>query len=251
MTSFSFAFNPARIAAGQVKFVVQNSAAGVLHELIIYKTNLPIDKLPVNADGTSVDEDSPLITKVGAVEDVDAGASGSMTMTLAAGHYVYICNIAGHYRLGMAGEFTLPVEGFAAFTPAMSMTGAMGVAPTVRLTPTKVVTVSMTDFAFKFTPATIRAGTIKFIVKNDATAQMHEIFLVKTVLALNKLPLAADGVSVDEDSKAFTKLGVVEDIEAGQSGEMIVNLAPGRYLYFCNKEAHFKLGMAGEMIVIP
>jgi uncharacterized cupredoxin-like copper-binding protein len=116
---------------------------------------------------------------------------------------------------------------------------------------TEVVTVSMTDFAFKFTPSTIKAGVVKFIVKNDASEQMHEMFLVKTDLAVDKLPLEPDGSSINEDSNQFTKLGSVEDVDAGKSGEMTVKLEPGRYVYFCNKPGHYKMGMAGEITVVP
>jgi uncharacterized cupredoxin-like copper-binding protein len=109
----------------------------------------------------------------------------------------------------------------------------------------------MTDFAFKFTPSTIKAGVVKFVVKNDASEQMHEMFLVKTDLAVGKLPLGSDGSSINEDSNQFTKLGSVEDVDAGKSGEMTVKLEPGRYVYFCNKPGHYKMGMAGEITVAP
>jgi uncharacterized cupredoxin-like copper-binding protein len=132
---------------------------------------------------------------------------------------------------------------------APATTAAVASAPA--LTPTEVVTVDMTDFAFKFTPSTIKAGVVKFVVKNDSATVMHELFVVKTDLAVDKLPLASDGSSVNEDSNQLTKLGSVEDVDAGKSGEMTIKLEPGRYVYFCNKPGHYKMGMAGEMTVAP
>ncbi|HEY3342015.1 MAG TPA: plastocyanin/azurin family copper-binding protein [Anaerolineae bacterium] len=126
-----------------------------------------------------------------------------------------------------------------------------GAAPASALTPTEVVTVDMTDFAFKFTPSTIKAGVVKFVAKNDSPSVMHEIFLVKTDLAVDKLPIASDGSSVNEDSNLITKLGSVEDVDAGKSGEMTIKLEPGHYVYFCNKPGHYKMGMAGDMTVVP
>lgn len=262
MTNFTYAFTPSRISAGVVKFVVQNNSSDQIHEILIFKTDLPAGKLPLQADGVSINENSTQMTKIASVEDVDPGKGGSMIARLAPGHYVYFCNTTGHYKLGMAGEFTIPASGMVAFTPvtmsaSMGMTTTESVTPTesmtpsAELTPTEVVTVDMTNYAFKFTPSTVHAGVVKFVVVNDATDQMHEMWLVKTDLALDKLPLASDGSSIDENSTQFTKLGSVEDVNAGASGAMIVTLEPGRYVYFCNKPGHYKLGMAGEMNVVP
>jgi uncharacterized cupredoxin-like copper-binding protein len=74
---------------------------------------------------------------------------------------------------------------------------------------------------------------------------------VKTDLAVDKLPMAPDGTMIDEESTQFTKLGSVEDVDAGKGGEMTMKLEPGRYVYFCNKQGHYKLGMAGELTVVP
>ncbi|HEY3379018.1 MAG TPA: plastocyanin/azurin family copper-binding protein, partial [Armatimonadota bacterium] len=70
-------------------------------------------------------------------------------------------------------------------------------------------------------------------------------------LAIDKLPLTPDGSAIDEESPLFTKLGSVEDVVPGAGGDMTIQLTPGRYIYFCNKPAHVKLGMVGEMNVVP
>jgi uncharacterized cupredoxin-like copper-binding protein len=251
MNDFRFVFTPTQITAGTVKFVVHNDSTSSVHEFFLVKTDLPADKLPLKADGTSVDEDSNQFTKLGSVEDVDPGKGGEMTVKLDPGHYVYFCNTTGHYKLGMAGEVAVPSQGMASLMPSMSMSASAGTNATQVASLTQVVTVSMTNFAFKFTPSTVKAGTVRFLVKNDSTDQMHEFFLVKTDLPVNKLPMTSDGTMINEESNQFMKLGSVEDVDAGKSGEMTVKLEPGRYVYFCNKQGHYKLGMAGEMMVAP
>lgn len=88
-------------APGAVTFKVSNKGKTV-HELIVVKTDLKADALPV-ADG-KVAEDG--LTVVDEVEDVAAGATADLALTgLAAGHYVIFCNIVGHYSQGMHADF--------------------------------------------------------------------------------------------------------------------------------------------------
>lgn len=114
----------------------------------------------------------------------------------------------------------------------------------------QAVTVDMTNYAFKLTPDSLRAGDVTFTVKNDSTDQIHEFFLVQTDLTPDKLPLTADG-RVDEEATGFTVAGSAEDIDAGQSKELKVTLAPGHYVFFCNVATHYTLGMRGELTIAP
>ncbi len=135
---------------------------------------------------------------------------------------------------------------------AASMVGcSTAPAATPTAAPPQVVNVSLTTYGFKFTGDKIKPGEVKFIVKNDATDLQHEILLVKTDLALDKLPMSSDGTEVDENSKDYTKVGSVEDVEPGKGGEMTAKLDAGHYIYFCNKAAHYTLKMRGEFTVAP
>ncbi|HEY3291235.1 MAG TPA: hypothetical protein VGK87_13995, partial [Anaerolineae bacterium] len=118
-------------------------------------------------------------------------------------------------------------------TPAPSATPVptMVMTPTASVTATdQVVTVSMTDFTYIFTPTMITAGNVKFVVRNDSSSQLHEILLFKTELAFNKLPTSLDGTSVDENSPLISKVASVEDVAAGKNGEMTVKLEAGHYV---------------------
>jgi uncharacterized cupredoxin-like copper-binding protein len=85
------------------------------HELVMFKTDLPALHLPVKANG-DVDEDSPLLTKVadsgsGPAVDADSVPPGHTetftTDDLTPGHYVVVCNLPNHYKLGMAQNVTV------------------------------------------------------------------------------------------------------------------------------------------------
>ena len=103
-----FAITPAvpSAKAGLVDFAVDNSGPSE-HEFLIFKTDLPPDKLPLGSDGR-VDEAAD-----GAVKVFDSGSNisvnGSRTFhtALTSGHYVLVCNLPGHYAAGMHTSFTV------------------------------------------------------------------------------------------------------------------------------------------------
>jgi len=104
LTNYTLLPSAASAKAGNVTFVATNSGAGVQHELIVIKTDLTADKLTVENDD-KVNEDA--LKSNGEVSELDPGKSGSVTLNLDAGHYVLICNVPGHYRLGMHTDFTV------------------------------------------------------------------------------------------------------------------------------------------------
>jgi len=91
--------------AGDVTFDITNDAEQT-HEFVVFKTDLPEDQLPTNADG-DVDEEGEGVTHIDEVEDITAGSTESLSVTLDAGSYVVLCNLPGHYRQGMHASFTV------------------------------------------------------------------------------------------------------------------------------------------------
>src|SRR5262249_57884903 len=81
----------------------------VVHEIVIFKTALPANRLPLSADG-DVNEDSPLLQNVADSGDAlkPGGAKSFATKSLVPGHYVAVCNLPGHYHLGMKLNVTVP-----------------------------------------------------------------------------------------------------------------------------------------------
>jgi uncharacterized cupredoxin-like copper-binding protein len=88
--------------AGAIKFSVSNKGANT-HEFVVVKTDLAADKLPVS--GNLVDESA--FTPVDEIEDIEPNATPTLTVTLAPGHYVILCNIEEHYGKGMHADLTV------------------------------------------------------------------------------------------------------------------------------------------------
>jgi len=86
------------VKAGAVTFEVSNAPdTGLTHEFVVLKTDLAADKLPVK--NGQVPESQ--FKKMGEVEDIDPGKNKRLTLKLAPGHYVLICNRPGHYAMGL------------------------------------------------------------------------------------------------------------------------------------------------------
>jgi uncharacterized cupredoxin-like copper-binding protein len=92
------------VKAGTIKIGVRNLGT-MEHSFQVLKTDLPPDKLPVDGASAKAKEDG----KVGEIPSIPAGKSAAVTIDLTPGKYVFICNVAGHYQLGMHTGFT--VEG--------------------------------------------------------------------------------------------------------------------------------------------
>ncbi len=90
------------IDAGEVTFAVANEGAQA-HEFVIIRSDEDPDALPLEAS-VVVEDDVDVVDKI---EPQPAGATELLTVKLEAGNYLLICNIAGHYLLGMTIEFTV------------------------------------------------------------------------------------------------------------------------------------------------
>ena len=106
---------PATAPAGNVTFTVKNTGT-ITHEVIVLKTDTPYDQLPV-VDAGDPPVKAPAGTKadkvdegtsVGESGDVEAGKTKTFTIDkMVAGKYALVCNIAGHYAMGMRAPFTV------------------------------------------------------------------------------------------------------------------------------------------------
>jgi uncharacterized cupredoxin-like copper-binding protein len=105
LTEYKIALATTNAPAGSVTFELKN-AGTIVHEFVVFKTDLAADKLPMLADGTAVDEAGTGLTVVDEVEDIAVSATPSLAVDLPAGHYVALCNVATHYKAGMFSEFS-------------------------------------------------------------------------------------------------------------------------------------------------
>jgi uncharacterized cupredoxin-like copper-binding protein len=115
VTVQEFAVIPAASSApaGDVTFDVTNEGPDDTHEFVVFKTDLAPDALPTAADG-SVDEEGEGVMLIDEIEDIAVGDTPTLTVSLDAGSYVFICNIVekeggetiAHYQQGMRVAFT-------------------------------------------------------------------------------------------------------------------------------------------------
>ncbi len=93
----------ASVKAGKVDFKATNSGS-TPHELVVVKTDVAHDKLEKNSSGI-VDETK--YKPLGRTKQLDGSKSEELELDVTAGKYVLLCNIAGHYDLGMHVAFTV------------------------------------------------------------------------------------------------------------------------------------------------
>jgi uncharacterized cupredoxin-like copper-binding protein len=104
MTDYQMELSADTVSAGEVTFKIQNASDITVHEFVVVQSDMLATEIPVGED-LLVDES--LFTPVDEVEDIPAGESAELTVTLTPGHYVLLCNIAGHYKLGMHADFNV------------------------------------------------------------------------------------------------------------------------------------------------
>ncbi len=103
--------NQGSIPGGSVTFVVTNEGQEE-HEFIVIKSDTPAGDFPLAESGETTegeaemghahDIDEEAAGEVmGEIEDLAAGATDELTLTLEAGHYALLCNLEGHYVGGM------------------------------------------------------------------------------------------------------------------------------------------------------
>ena len=103
---------PTSAPAGTVTFQVTNTGPEDVHEFVVLKTDLDPGALPVDANG-AVTEEGDGIEVVDEIEDIAVGTTQELTVDMAAGKYVLLCNIyeeadnEAHYTMGMRTAFTV------------------------------------------------------------------------------------------------------------------------------------------------
>lgn len=108
LKDFSIHASTPSAKAGPVVFNVYNQGPAT-HEFVVVRTDLPADRLPIAADGLSVDEDA--LARVGEISEVNISTSEPLDLRLSSGHYVFFCNLEGHYLGGMRFAFEVSDDG--------------------------------------------------------------------------------------------------------------------------------------------
>jgi uncharacterized cupredoxin-like copper-binding protein len=113
-----------------------------------------------------------------------------------------------------------------------------------------LVPVLLSDYKLTTPRATAPAGYVTFRVENEGPST-HEFIVTRSKVSADALPLSKDGLTVDEDSKALHAAGELGEIRLGDTRDLTLKLAPGRYALFCNLEGHYRGGMYALIEVTP
>lgn len=100
LQDFKIVSGATRVAAGKVTFLVANNGPST-HEFNVDRTSLDADALPIDSTGLAVEESSSLLLRQGSVESAGLGTTRRLTLDLKPGHYVFYCDLPGHYLSGM------------------------------------------------------------------------------------------------------------------------------------------------------
>jgi len=92
----------ATMKAGTARIGVRNRGAQP-HDLTILRTQTAPDRLPVDGSSAKAREDGLVARQ----PELRAGGSARLDVTLEPGAYVLICNVPGHYQLGMRTALTV------------------------------------------------------------------------------------------------------------------------------------------------
>ena len=101
MQDYRVLLGTATVKAGTVRFGIKNEG-GMEHSFELIKTDLPFDQLPTTGDAKA--KEDGLVKQV---KSLPVGKVSVVTADLAAGRYVVLCNVAGHYQLGMRAALTV------------------------------------------------------------------------------------------------------------------------------------------------
>jgi uncharacterized cupredoxin-like copper-binding protein len=100
------------------------------------------------------------------------------------------------------------------------------------------------EFYFHLDSASVPAGKVTFVVKNEGKVG-HEMVVIKTDAAAGKLPFEAGEAS---EEGAMGEIGE-DGLEVGMTGNLTLDLQPGHYALICNLPGHYKGGMYADLTV--
>ena len=133
----------------------------------------------------------------------------------------------------------------AALAIAVPLTVARRQEPTPSGTPVNLL---LKDFKVREDVAVVPAGTVRFRILNQGPTS-HEVNVVRTDHAPEKLPLQRDGLTVDEEADGMKFLDDAEGLDIDDRQSLVLDLTPGHYVLYCNLEGHYLGGMYAALTV--
>ena len=212
--------------AGTVAFHLTN-AGTIAHEFLVVRTDRSGTDLVSSVDPTTNRIDEALLNVLNEQPEYNPGVPGAVTVDLAPGHYVVMCNIPGHYKAGMHADLDI--------VPA-----------TVATTNVKGTEKEWNIALDSYTHA---AGSITFNLSNAGTIA-HEFLVVRTKSFANELLAKVDPTTNRIDETFLDVVNEQPEYSPGVPGSVTVTLTPGHYVVMCNIPGHYKAGMYSDFDVV-
>jgi uncharacterized cupredoxin-like copper-binding protein len=128
---------------------------------------------------------------------------------------------------------------------AVPLTVARRQEPTPPGTPVNVL---LEDFKVGQDATAVPAGTVSLRIRNEGPTR-HELIVVRTDRAPGKLPLQSDGLTVDEEGEGVKLVDEIDGLDIDGRQTLVLGLAPGNYVMYCNLEGHYLGGMYAALTV--
>ncbi len=223
---------------GKVPFIVANSGTET-HEFVVLRTDSPAASFPIvsfEGEPNRIDEDAKGVTNVGETGDMKPGTTMMLSLDLAPGHYAIVCNLPGHYAMGMHQDFNVVPAGSTPITVGLGETDA---------------THMFIDLSQPYAPE----GKVTFIITNQG-AEDHEFVVLQTDTMAADFPIVGfegEPNRFDEDAKGITNVGETGDpaMAPGSSLMLTIDMTAGHYAVVCNLNGHYAMGMHQDVWVTP
>lgn len=113
-----------------------------------------------------------------------------------------------------------------------------------------ILNVTEKNFHIAVSSSSLAAGRVTMRIHN-AGPDRHELIILPLHRGegQSQLPLRPDGFTVNEEALQSQEPGSINPQAPGGTEDLTVNLAPGRYVLFCNMEGHYMAGMHTELVV--
>jgi uncharacterized cupredoxin-like copper-binding protein len=136
---------------------------------------------------------------------------------------------------------------FVALTVALPRSAGLSAAAAPEAVDVSLYGDIITDWGIKAAPDDVQAGPVVFRIRNDASYEPHDLFVVRGT----KADLSFDKEHDIVDLAHAAVSGSVTNLQPGTVRDLAVTLAPGDYVLICNIRSHFAAGMAAPFHVHP
>jgi hypothetical protein len=229
-----------RHEAGDITFDLSNRGT-IPHEFVVIKTDKTAAELVAEVDPATNRLDESTLTSMGEHGEYDPATNTNVTLTLAPGHYVVMCNIEGHYKNGMHADLDVTARS----------DGKVVVPTPIPTDPPATGAVDGQEKEWQITlgAETHVAGSITFNLTNKGTIN-HEFVVIKTDKTGDQLVSEIDPATNRLNEDTLVSMGEQGEYAPGSPGGVTLDLLPGHYVVMCNIAGHYKNGMHADFEVV-